>query len=149
MNIKLLSFLSIFSLIITSYGNINNPNSQKQLKHQIIELDDKHNHGYTPEGEEKLNYTIHSETGLIIDATKYNFILSDQFKGKTIDLVQVIIDGNVYQTNWSKNNLTTLNKDNLKLIWGDKEFIEFKEGQTIIVGIGIKQENLVQLGLLM
>ena len=93
--LKGLSVLSLSSMMILSCTNDSKTNSTNKRVFQSIKLDDLHNHASAIQGEQKLNYTIHPDSVLLIDATDYNFIIPEQLKDKKIELVQVIIDKNV------------------------------------------------------
>lgn len=142
--LKGLSVLSLSSMMILSCTNDSKTNSTNKRVFQSIKLDDLHNHASAIQGEQKLNYTIHPDSVLLIDATDYNFIIPEQLKDKKIELVQVIIDKNVYQVDWSADNKTLISKNNLKLISGNTEFTGFENSKMIVIGIGVKQEPTEQ-----
>lgn len=142
------SSIGVIVLIIsscnqTSTNETNNKldqDRQTRSNYQFIVLDDQHNHAATKEGEEKAFYEIDADKGLIIDATNYKFEIPQELNENKIQAIQVVIDGNVYESNWQASGKVILDSNSLRQILGKEKFNGFKSGKTVAIGIGIKQQ---------
>ena len=79
-----------------------------------------------------LAYEIPAGPGFVLDASAYMF---GTVSGPT--LVQVILEGRVYQGNWTTaNNIQVVRAENLLPPPGFKPLTEFPSGKLLIVAIG-------------
>jgi hypothetical protein len=144
----ILYIIMLFCLSCNLRQSFLNYNELNSTLYDKIKLDEEHNHSSFKTNEIVSKYSIREDSGIIIDATEYKYNIPLEFKKNQINQIQVVIDGNVFYSEWNGENMIVLDKKTISRLKSEVEFTGFKKGQLILIAIGISNESKLKLNVI-
>jgi hypothetical protein len=103
----------------------------------ILVIDGEHLQMERPDGSAPALYSIAHAPAIILDASKYQFLMPNELEGRQPDSVQIIAGKHQYLCPWKpQGGRQKIHAAILRPVGSAPPFAGFMKGQTVVIGIG-------------